>query len=169
MSLRIRSGSQVEVGAWVQGATPGYRGQRLDLFSLTIRARVNSMLPPSLLRLAAVTLLSVALLLMWVAGAHLHLCFDGLEPPVTLHQLADGGVHLDQHSPEQEHSDSDVELDTSLRRAPKNSVDAPAIASSVAHASVGLRSTAVLRTVNAPSSIRTALWFLQPPLRAPPA
>ena len=169
MSLRIRSGSQVEVGAWVQGATPGYRGQRLDLFSLTIRARVNSMLPPSLLRLAAVTLLSVALLLMWVAGAHLHLCFDGLEAPVTLHQLADGGAHLDDHSPEERHSDIDLEFDANLRRAPKNNIDALASAPTVALAAPGLQSTNFVRTRSAPSSVRSAPRFLQPPLRAPPA
>ncbi len=157
------------VGASIQRATPGYRGQLLDVFSLTIRARVTSMLPLSLPRLAAVTLLSAALPLVWIVGAHLHLCFDGLEAPVTLHQLADGGAHLDHHSPEQEHSDSDVELDASLRRASKNGADAASIAPNTVQASPGVQSTSFLHAMNAPSCVRTAPRFLQPPLRAPPA
>jgi len=125
--------------------------------------------PLCLPRLAAVTLLSVALPLVWIAGAHLHLCFDGLEAPVTLHQLADGGAHLDDHSPEERHSDIDLEFDANLRRAPKNNIDALASAPTVALAAPGLQSTNFVRTRSAPSSVRSAPRFLQPPLRAPPA
>jgi hypothetical protein len=126
------------------------------------------MRPASLPRLAAVALLSAALSLVWLAGAHLHLCFDGLEAPATLHHLADGGDHLDHHGPEGGHSDPDVEFDTSLTRAPQNGADAPAISARVASASAGVRSTSFLRPANAGSSVRTAPRFRQPPLRAPP-
>ena len=127
------------------------------------------MRPLSLPRLAAVTLFSAALLLAWVAGAHLHLCFDGQEPSVTLHHLADGGDHLDHHRPEQQHSDADLDLDASIRRAPENDADAPAIASTVAEALSGVQDSVLLRTASAPFSIRTAPWLLQPRPRAPPA
>jgi hypothetical protein len=120
-------------------------------------------------RLLLVTLVSVALSLVFLAGAHLHLCSYGLEPPVVLHHLADVGDHPDHHDSEQDHSDSDVELDASLRGAPKNGADAPAISPSGAHASADVRSRAFRRTSNAPSSVRSALRFLVPPLRAPPA
>ncbi len=127
------------------------------------------MRPVFLPRLAAAALLSAALSLVWVAGAHLHLCFDGLESPATLHHLADGGDHLDHHSSERGHSDSDVDLDTSLTRAPNNGANAPVISARVANASASVRSMAFLRLVNAPSSVRTAPRFRQPPPRAPPA
>lgn len=123
----------------------------------------------SLPRLTTVTLLSVALPLVWVAGAHLHLCFDGLEPPVALHHLADGGNHVQHHGPEKQHSDADLDLDSSLTRAPDNGTDAPAVAPTLAHASIGVQDPVSLYTAYAPSSIRTAPWFRQPPPRAPPA
>jgi hypothetical protein len=119
-------------------------------------------------RLAAATLLSFALPLVWVAGAHLHLCFDGLEPPVALHHLADGGNHLDHHSPQQQHADADVDFDTLLRRATENGHHAPAVAPTAAQASMPVASTTLARRVMAPSIVRAAPWFLQPPLRAPP-
>jgi hypothetical protein len=119
--------------------------------------------------LAPVSLLSVALSLVWLGGARLHLCFDGLEPPVTLHHLADVGAHPDHHSPGQDHSGSDVEFVAGLRGAPKNGADALAISPSGAHASAGVWSRAFVRWANAPSGVRTTLRFRQPPLRAPPA
>jgi hypothetical protein len=127
------------------------------------------MRPLSLPRLAAVTLLSAALPLVWVAGAHLHLCLDGLEAAVTLHELADGGDHLDHHSPEERHSDTDLEFDANLRRGPKNDIDASATAPTAALAAPSLQSTPFLRTRSDPSRVRSAPRFLQPPLRAPPA
>jgi hypothetical protein len=36
--------------------------------------------------------LCAALVALRIAGAHLHLCFDGSEPPVSLH-VADAGAH----------------------------------------------------------------------------
>jgi hypothetical protein len=120
-------------------------------------------------RLAVVTLASVALSLVSLAGAHLHLCFDGLEPPVTLHHLADVGPYPDHHSPERDCSDPAVELDVGLRGVPKDGTHAPAITPSVAHVAVGVRCGAFLCTVDAPAVARTIPRFRQPPLRAPPA
>ena len=114
-------------------------------------------------------LLSVALPGVWVAGAHLHLCLDGLEPPVTLHPLADGGGHLGHHGPDQQHSDSDVGAEASLTRMAGNSAHTPAIAPVAAHESTSVQPTALPRTASAPIAACTAPWSLQPPLRAPPA
>jgi len=51
---------------------------------------------------------------MRVGGAHLHLCFDGSEPPATLHLENDGGVHHSHEGQgamaEVEHQDMDVAL-----------------------------------------------------------
>ena len=40
----------------------------------------------------ALALLCAAFVALRIAGAHLHLCFDGSEPPVSLH-VADAGAH----------------------------------------------------------------------------
>lgn len=52
--------------------------------------------------------LCVALLAVRIAGAHWHLCFDGSEPPATVH-VGDGtvGHHGDHRA---EHSDVDLNL-----------------------------------------------------------
>lgn len=54
------------------------------------------------------TLLLAALLTARVGGAHLHLCFDGSEPPASLH-FSDAGHHDDHHADEA-HDDVDVSL-----------------------------------------------------------
>lgn len=114
-------------------------------------------------------MLSAALSLVCGAGAHLHLCFDGLEPPATLHHLTDGRDHLNHHGPEQGHSDSDVGFDASLSSSAKKGADGSAIETRVVDASAGVRSTVLLRALGAPSDARTPPQFRQPPLRAPPA
>jgi hypothetical protein len=45
-------------------------------------------------------LLCAAFVALRVAGAHLHLCFDGSEPPVSLH-VADAGAH---HAADDDHA-----------------------------------------------------------------
>jgi hypothetical protein len=59
--------------------------------------------------------LCLALLVLRVGGVHLHLCFDGSEPPLSYH-LADSGVHhLDEdHLAGEPHSDRDLELAADL-------------------------------------------------------
>ena len=119
------------------------------------------------LRLFAVAMLSAALSLL--GEAHLHLCFDDLEAPATLHHVTDGTDHANHHSPGQGHSDSDVEFNTSLTKPQQNSADVTAIVVRVA-TRIGLaRSTVLLRPATDGPSIRTAPRFSQPPLRAPPA
>lgn len=58
-------------------------------------------------RLQWIMLLSVTLLLTRLADSHLHLCFDGGEPPVSLHTL-DTDVHHD--ADDTTHNDQDVDL-----------------------------------------------------------
>lgn len=58
-------------------------------------------------RLQWILLLSVTLLFTRIADSHLHLCFDGGEPPVSLHTL-DGDAHHDAE--DTTHNDQDIEL-----------------------------------------------------------
>src|SRR3954468_11491263 len=51
-------------------------------------------------------LLCLTLLVTRIGGTHLHLCFDGLEPPVAMHLL-----DFDSHgASEASHNDRNVEL-----------------------------------------------------------
>lgn len=132
-----------------------------------VSARVNAM-RISLPRRAAVALLSLAVSLVWAAGTRLHLCSDGLRPPVTVHSLADGADHLGHDGEEGEHRDAEVEFDASLTRVSKNGTETVAIPVHAAHVSACVY-CASLRSASVPSSVRSATRFLQPPLRAPPA
>ena len=51
----------------------------------------------------------LALLLVRIGDTHLHLCFDGLEAPTSVH-FADASVHHDEEHPQGEaHADNDVD------------------------------------------------------------
>jgi hypothetical protein len=71
-----------------------------------------------MLRLSAqskflLTLVCIVVVAMRLSGAHLHLCFDGSEPPAAMHFDSDAGLHhLDeeQHAADAAHSDMDVNL-----------------------------------------------------------
>ncbi len=103
-----------------------------------------------------------------LTGAHLHLCFDGSEPPLALH-TADG-THLDHHGGEDlAHDDMDVEpLGDMLAKSAQILL--------LAVVAFGIWLIALL-----PPSRRIAVAFndsrppsppprfLRPPLRAPPA
>ncbi len=119
-------------------------------------------------RLASRTLLSVALLLTWIAGAHLHLCLDGLKPPLTMHHLLDSDGDSDHDSPEQKHCDNDVELEANLGLLQKNGATAQPIPSDV-RAWDPAPHTIFLTQVSAFAYVPNARHFHRPPLRAPPA
>lgn len=53
------------------------------------------------------TLFCVTLLLGRVAGAHMHLCFDGKEPASAFH-LGDLGIHHSTPGVDLQHADTDV-------------------------------------------------------------
>src|SRR5689334_20824104 len=56
-----------------------------------------------------IALISLAVMAMPVSGAHLHLCFDGGEPPATYHAVEDGSAH-DHPAAAGTHNDKDVSL-----------------------------------------------------------
>src|SRR5690349_13843461 len=70
---------------------------------------------PTIMRLGTYTrtlliLLCIGLVIMRVGGAHLHYCFDGSEPPVTLHVESHGAHHSDPGVSASGHADMDVAL-----------------------------------------------------------
>lgn len=116
-----------------------------------------------------VVMLCIVLLSARVGGAHLHLCFDGLEPPVSMH-LADES--LDHHAPSSTviHHDEDISLVAdAIAKSAKPKIDiAPMLLAAL------LVLLLVVRQTRAPfirrRAIRTAVApaYLLPPLRGPP-
>jgi len=115
-------------------------------------------------------IIAIAVLAMPVNGAHLHLCFDGGEPPATVHSLEDG-AHHEESGADIVHRDVDVSIASSaLAKKFDHSLDLPGL---LATALVVLRVPVAGAVVPVPD--RSAVLVpdpeprLLPPLRGPPA
>lgn len=104
-----------------------------------------------------------------LSDIHLHLCFDGSEPPAAMH-MADGAVHDDAHHRETRHVDQDVDVFDALLLAKKNDSAHDSVA--IWRAPLVLLDVRVLISQVARSvlslRIRPPLFHLRPPLRGPP-
>jgi len=112
-------------------------------------------------------LVVAAILIARFGGAHLHLCFDGLEPAAAVH-VADGAGH-DLHHEDAEHVDQDVALfDVVIVKKSESSSDATMAFIAVLLCLVPIVAPrAPLRTLFEPAFAR-APFHLRPPLRGPP-
>jgi len=75
--------------------------------------------------------IAFVLILVRTGDAHVHLCFDGQEPPSTLHAADDRGIHHDEQSA---HVDADVNaVDTATfkKDAPSDQASPISVASFV--------------------------------------
>ena len=117
-----------------------------------------------------VALISLAVMAMPVSGAHLHLCFDGGEPPATFHAVEDGSAH-DGPAVDGAHNDKDVSLqDAVLAKKHDGALDLPTALAAVAlviRLPVAAPAPAFDTNVATPIPLRVARVL--PPLRAPPA
>ena len=122
----------------------------------------------SLLRIW-IALISLAVMAMPVSGAHLHLCFDGGEPPATFHALEDGSAHEDPGATGA-HNDKDVSLQgVALAKKHDGALDLPAaltVTAFVMRIPVTVPVLAFDTDVATPIPLRVARVL--PPLRAPP-
>lgn len=111
-------------------------------------------------------LVCMALLITRVAGNHLHLCFDGSEPPVSFHTI-DAAEH---HGEEEfEHADKDISLpEMTLAKLVSFLLDFALLAAVV----IGLLALVTPQRIRPELLIRdlehAILHFLRPPLRGPP-
>lgn len=108
--------------------------------------------------------LIVWLCAMW-GGLHGHLCFDGQESPVSVHMdLLDG--HPDHLHDDEVHLDTDTELVESILKLTKSELPFLIIALVCALMLYGVRQpfTRAAHRITA-----TSIFFLHPPLRAPPS
>jgi hypothetical protein len=116
-----------------------------------------------------IALISLAVMAMPVSGAHLHLCFDGGEPPATFHPLEDGSAH-DDAADHGTHNDKDVSLrGAALAKKHDSALDVPtalAVAALIIRVPVTVPVPAFDRDVATPTPLRVARVL--PPLRAPP-
>ena len=117
--------------------------------------------------------LCLALLVLRVGGVHLHLCFDGSEPPLSYH-LADSGIHHAQQEGhaaghEEPHTDRDVTAAADLLT--KSTVKDGALVLTAFTLLLFLisRPRASARTAYHSPPKTTARSHWRPPLRGPPA
>jgi len=113
--------------------------------------------------------LCLAMISLRVAGAHLHLCFDGTEPPVSYHVGDSGQHHADQHEAHEQHTDRDMPVGEDFLL--KKTVDDTGTLALFAFALLLflLAPARQLRRVDhqAPP-LRHSFSWLRPPLRGPP-
>jgi hypothetical protein len=107
--------------------------------------------------------LAIWLLLGW-SGAHGHLCFDGQEPPMSVH-MDMLGEHPEHHADEQ-HLDADMEMDQ-LALAKLVKFDLPVLLATLFLLVILCQQPAIFMSTCSRHYIRHLIG-LRPPLRAPP-
>ncbi len=115
-----------------------------------------------------VGLLCVAVLVMRMGGAHLHLCFDGSEPPASVHLTDD--AHHEGAGASGVHDDVDVSLlSVAVGQKPGGSIELPALfAAILILISVPLVGGAAPPRGRTLFPIPSPIFRFQPPLRGPP-
>jgi|SRR5687767_3476878 hypothetical protein len=112
----------------------------------------------------------LAVLTVRASDTHLHLCFDGQEPPRTVHS-ADASLHDDEHHLGETHADED--FDPFVGVLLKNSGTDSDVALPLAVAAMVLLlppASDILPPAFDPLPPTTAPpFYLRPPLRGPPA
>lgn len=111
----------------------------------------------------------LVVLLTRLGGVHLHLCFDGLEAPATIH-AADTADHADSHHHlDDQHADKDVDvLGAMLVKKSGGSADLPALFAICLALLLLLPRPRGHWPAAASHLIFPRLLLLRPPLRGPP-
>ena len=114
--------------------------------------------------------LCLALLVLRVGGVHLHLCFDGSEPPISYHVADSGMHHLDENEAGDTHSDREMALgeDLLLKKSAKAQDSLPFLFAFALLLFLLPRSSGPRPRTADPPLRQPALSWLRPPLRGPP-
>lgn len=125
-------------------------------------------MPRNIRRHTLLTLLCVALLLVRVGGSHLHLCFDGHEPPASFH-LFDEEPHHEKSGIGSSHQDADIGLlvDMILKSLRWDSNLPLFLLAAVLLWPLLLRPQTFRPALSEPAPSPSVV-FLRPPLRGPP-
>ena len=113
------------------------------------------------------TIAFVALIIWLIAGwsgAHGHLCFDGQEPPISIH-MDTLGEHPD-HAADEQHVDANVDLSQPLL-AKLTKIDLPHLLAAALLFAVLFEKTSFVVSNYSPTYSSRRIG-LRPPLRAPP-
>jgi hypothetical protein len=116
------------------------------------------------------SLLCITVLVMRVGGAHLHLCLDGGEPPVSVHLSADTGADHPEPGVGQGHHDQDVSLSGEvLAKKIDGALQLPVllVAALVLFLMRPVGGSLIPRDRTALVP-RVAVFHIRPPLRGPP-
>lgn len=107
-------------------------------------------------------------LIIWLiagwSGAHGHLCFDGQEPPVTVHMDMLG--NHPEHSSDEKHFDADVDVGQ-LTLAKLSKIDLPLLIAAALLLAVLFEKVSLVVSLYS-HTYSSRLSGLRPPLRAPP-
>lgn len=115
-----------------------------------------------------IALLCAVLLVMRLGGAHLHLCLDGSEPPISLH-VADSGEHHPAETSTAPHADQDVAIGADvLAKKSGGGFDLAALAFAIAFLLFLAFRAPGIRPQALALPLRSARTRLRPPLRGPP-
>jgi hypothetical protein len=112
----------------------------------------------------------LAVLTVRASDTHLHFCYDGQEPPTTVH-FADASVHDDEHHGGEDHADKDFDPFVGLLLKQGGSDADLALPTYVVAAILLLPPATVIVPVASDSLPPHASppFYLRPPLRGPPA
>jgi hypothetical protein len=116
-------------------------------------------------------LLCIGIVMMRVGGAHLHYCFDGSEPPVSLHIDGHAGSHhMSNGVSSSNHEDIDISVgvDALVKKVP-TLLDLLGLIAALAiflHLLPRVKTVVPSFDLVLPFSTRRA--YLRPPLRGPP-
>jgi hypothetical protein len=120
---------------------------------------------------ALLLFLCIGIVMMRIGGAHLHYCFDGSEPPVSVHLDGHaGGHHEGATAVSSEHADMDVSIgvDILTKKVPSllELLGLVAALTVLMHQLPRIRSVAPIFDFSFPPVAQRA--YLRPPLRGPP-
>lgn len=118
---------------------------------------------------AFLLLLCIAMLVMRVGGAHLHLCFDGTEPRAVIH-LDDGSLESEHEKNASSHSDFKLSLSgEALAKKAGTGFDLPALLIVCTLLFLLPRwNTPKIPRQRATAALFQNAFLLRPPLRGPP-
>lgn len=122
---------------------------------------------PTLQRL--LTLMCVLLLIVRVAGPHLHLCFDGQEAPASVHFLDVGLHHTASHGAPHRDTDVSLAVDGVSKTGKQISFDdLPIVLLAALLVWILFQTPRRFVLPLLPALIPASPAFLRPPLRRPP-
>lgn len=111
-------------------------------------------------------LLCLTLLVTRIAGIHLHLCFDGIEPPVSFHTMDTEVHHADDGAL---HDDEDIELPSvTLAKAVQHQSGAALLFVALSCLTLILVPRRLIFDWRTPVLLFTSSLLLRPPTRGPP-